>query len=174
MKIKGKAMTWMLVYYWAGLASCPCASGRDADRPPKVFVDVGACPFECCTYREWTVRKSVRLLDQPNGMHVVGALHKGEAVQGLTGEVISTPIAVKVNRALPGTPIKAGDTFYVLHYDGEGDWKVWFRGETTFVNQSVVNVPRPKSEWWVKVRKSAGVVGWALSDDHFLHQDACE
>ena len=26
-------------------------------RPPVPFFDRGACPFECCTYRQWSVDK---------------------------------------------------------------------------------------------------------------------
>lgn len=174
MKINWKASILGLSYFVLGLTMYPRLRASGADRPPKRFVDVGACPFECCTYRQWVVRDSVQLLDRPNGKRVVGSLHKGEAIQGLTGEVISTPVAVKADREIPETPIKAGDTFYVLHYDGEGYWKVWFRGKTTFVHQSVIDVPRPDAEWWVKVKKADGVVGWTLSDKHFLHQDACE
>jgi hypothetical protein len=101
-------------------------------------------------------------------------LQKGEVVQGLTGQVISKPIAVKANREIPETPINDGDTFYVLHYEGEGYWKVWFHGKTTSVHQSVIDIPHPTSEWWVKVKRSDGLVGWTLSDKHFEHQDACE
>lgn len=75
---------------------------------------------------------------------------------------------------MPETPIKAGDTFYVLHYEGEGDWKVWFKGAIAYINENVVKLPDPKAEWWVKVRRADGLVGWTLSGVHFLHQDACE
>jgi hypothetical protein len=139
------------------------ASGKDV--PPKRYEDIGACPFECCSYRDWTVRESVQLLDRPNGQHVVGSLRKGEVVHGMTGEIISEPISVKANRDVPETHIKVGDTFYVLHYDGEGYWKVWFHGATELIRQSVINVPHPKAEWWVKVKSASGVVGWTVSGD---------
>lgn len=145
-----------------------------AKMPPRVFVDDGVCPFECCTYRQWTVEKPTTLLDQPNGKQVLGTLAKGDIVQGLTGKVISTPIPAKADLDIPETPIKKGDTFYVLHYEGEGYWKVWFEGKTTSVHQSVMEVPHPKAEWWVKVKDAHENVGWALSQGNFAHQDACE
>ena len=150
------------------------AAQVEKDSPPKRFVDIGACPFECCTYRLWTANDSVQLVDRAQGKRVIATLHKGEAVQGLTGEVISTPLAAKASHDIPETPIKAGDTFYVLHYDGEGYWKVWFRGKTTYVHESVMDLPHPKTEWWVKVKRRDGAIGWTLSGEHFLHQDACE
>lgn len=150
------------------------ARDKGAENPPRVFVDVGACPFECCTYRQWTVQERTTLSAQPKGKRVVATLAKGDVVTGLTGEVISVPIPVKAERDIPETPIKSGDTFYVLHYDGEGYWKVLLRGKTTYVHQNVVDVPRPKAEWWVKVKDSHGNVGWALSHGNFAHQDRCE
>lgn len=35
------------------LAATKPAAPTSAPKPPKVFVDKGACPFECCKYREW-------------------------------------------------------------------------------------------------------------------------
>lgn len=35
--------------------ACASSSGPPALRLP--FEDHGACPFECCTYREWTVEE---------------------------------------------------------------------------------------------------------------------
>ncbi len=55
-------------------------------------------------------------------------MFKVDVVDGLTGKVISVPIAAKADRDIPETLIKMGDTFYVLHYEGEGYWEVWFRG----------------------------------------------
>jgi len=54
---------------------------------PKVFVDKGACPFECCTYREWTVSKDTDLFDSVDGKKKVGVAKKGSKVTGVTGEV---------------------------------------------------------------------------------------
>lgn len=176
MRTTMKISVFIAAYLIANHMNCAyaLAGGDGKDMPPNRFEDIGACPFECCTYRQWVVRDTVRLLDRPNGKKVVGALHKDEVVNGLTGVVISTPIAVRADRAIPETKIKAGDTFYILHYDGEGYWKAWFNGKTVFVHQSVVNIHESKSEWWVRVKKTDGVIGWALSDKHFLHQDACE
>ncbi|MGC2147829.1 MAG: hypothetical protein WA613_06385 [Candidatus Acidiferrales bacterium] len=150
------------------------SNGQGGQKPPHTYVDVGACPFECCTYRKWTVAEKVTVLDSPNGKHVIETLAKGDVVTGLTGEVISVPIPAKADRDVPETPIKKGDTFYVLHYDGEGYWKVWLDGKITFVHESVMDFPHPKAEWWVKIKDSHGTVGWALSTNNFAHQDACE
>jgi hypothetical protein len=155
-------------------ASEAAQSNATEQSTPHIYVDRGACPFECCTYRQWTVKQRTALLDRPNGKRIIATLSKGEVVTGMTGEVISSPIAIKAGRDVPETPIKKGDTFYVLHYEGEGYWKVLFRGKTVDVHQSVINVPQPKTQWWVKIKDSHGVIGWALSHGNFAHQDACE
>ena len=157
-------------------------------RPPSTYVDVGACPFECCSYRMWTVNEATTLLTEPEGKAVVGSLRKGDLVQGLTGEVISKPLAVKANHNIHAVgagqsdivmdlSIPTGDTFYILHYEGEGAWKVWLSGKTVSVDErDITNMAtlHPKMDWWVKVKDAKGNVGWTLSDRHFLHQDACE
>lgn len=174
-KLKIWRTTWAC--FPALLLSCQLtARSHEAipKKPPHVFVDVGACPFECCTYRQWTVEKMTTVLDKPNGTVGVATLAKGETVTGLTGEVISVPVPVRADRDVPDTPIRNGDIFYVLHYDGEGYWKVWLRGDITYVHQSVVSLPQVKADWWVKVKDSRGNIGWALSRDNFGNQDACD
>ncbi len=42
----------------------------NAQQPPKVHIDRGACPFECCTYREWVAKKEIALVNAPNGKKV--------------------------------------------------------------------------------------------------------
>ncbi len=70
-------------------------------KPPSIHIDKGACPFECCTYREWVARTEVTLLDGPNRKRVVGRIKKGESVLALTGEVHSIPLRVVADRDYP-------------------------------------------------------------------------
>ena len=37
------------------------AAARAQTRPPRNYEDRGACPFECCTYREWSVEEDTVL-----------------------------------------------------------------------------------------------------------------
>lgn len=119
------------------------------------------------------MEKPVAVFDRPNGREIAH-LSKGERVKALTGEVISKPVPVRADRDIPDTPVKAGDTFYLLHYDGEGFWKAWFRGKKIQVDEGDINGPKPKSVWWAKIKDSRGRVGWALSEkNNFGNQDAC-
>ncbi|HJT07243.1 MAG TPA: hypothetical protein VJ747_09970 [Stellaceae bacterium] len=174
------------------------APSQAEEGPPDVFIDAGACPFECCTYREWFADRDITLWDRPNSTQIVAHLRKDDAVDGLTGEVHSIPLRVTAGTDLPLTAIgpavagnaeapdmiKAGDVFYVLHYAGEGVWKVWHRGKVaelevadetgTAAKPSPASWPRRlKSTWWVQVRTRQGVVGWTVSKGNFRNQDQC-
>lgn len=156
------------------LHAAPVSNG-DKTKPPSVFVDVGGCPVECCKYGDWVTEKRTALVDRPQGKRVVSILSKGNVVKALTGEVISTPIETKADRNIPGTAIKRGDTFYVLHYVGEGYWKVWFRGKITHApDYGRSDFPRPKAEWWIKVKDSQGKIGWTLQTGNFSDQSSSD
>jgi len=148
---------------------------------PALFIDVGACPFECCTYRAWKVKTNVDLFEKPNGTKIVGKLTKGEDVVGLTGEVHAKPILVSV------LCFQKGDTFYVLTYLGEGFFRAWF--DSKMFQISAIGVKnlfqyyskdrvwpeasqRYDAVWWQKVKTKSGIVGWA-KENAFSGQDAC-
>ena len=141
--------------------------------PPNPFIDRGACPGEGCIYRAWTARQQITLYDKPKGRHVVAHLRPGEHVIGITGEVRCIPLKLVASEDLPNPEdqwrplIRKGQAYYVLHYLGEGAWLVWFRGKLTTIENPLQRGPFPKAVWWVKVKTSAGVVGWAISDGNF-------
>jgi len=95
---------------------------------------MGACPFECCTYRQWTANAPIIVLTaRRRNAPVAFRLKAGETVQGLTGVVVTTRAgAAKVFRATTVGARRAkaspGDQLLLLHYQGEGYWKFWFRG----------------------------------------------
>jgi hypothetical protein len=143
--------------------------------PPAIYYDWGACPFEGCTYRTWTTQKVVRLTRRPLGRPSGAMICVGVRVQGLTGVVISRPVAVRAKHDVEDTPIHAGDTFYLLHYVGEGEWRVMFNGKTFEVGAGETSRDRQlrtHAQWWVRVRDAAGHLGWVRSEGQFLNQDA--
>jgi hypothetical protein len=159
-------------------------------RPPEIYVAEGACPFECCTYREWSVKKDVDLYDKPNGTRLVVHLKAGESVTGLTGEVHVKPTAAGVVR--DHINLKKGDVFFVLDYLGEGDFRFWVNGETTTTLAEPADVcPESSTDcwaqyiepqasktqhehvWWVKVKTKLGQIGWTKESSSFGNIDAC-
>jgi hypothetical protein len=64
---------------------------QQSSAPPKVYVSKGACPFECCTYQNWTARRPLSLLDQPRGRSIA-RIGDGEQVLAIIGEVHTKPL----------------------------------------------------------------------------------
>jgi hypothetical protein len=96
-------------------------------RPPARYVDRGACPFECCTYRAWRTEKTAIAYSKPNRRSKrVGVFKAGSNVVGLTGEVRTTPGKFIILK--PHGKYKAGDVLWVYTPHGEGFYKVWFKG----------------------------------------------
>ena len=61
-------------------------------KPPAVYVDRGACPFECCTYRKWKTAKTTVAYSRPDrNLRRVGTFRKGTWVVGLTGTITTVP-----------------------------------------------------------------------------------
>ncbi|MDS4040092.1 MAG: hypothetical protein RKP20_02835 [Candidatus Competibacter sp.] len=196
--------TWSLLYFiihrTAMTIACfvsamsVCAS---SGKPPSSFVDEGACPFECCTYREWTVEADTLLLVKPEDpAKIIGKARKGTKVRGLTGIVIVTkPGQIEVLRphtGESGRTYKPGDTVWVYTERGEGFFRVWYNGEiydeeASFMYQDRGGQERcvdegtcwgkrrnfPLSVWWVKVKISDGTVGWSKTPENFGNIDAC-
>lgn len=158
-------------------------------RPPVNYADYGACPFECCTYRRWSVVKDTVLYKERSeksgeAFHV----RKGEHVTGLTGVVItlkpgkaSVRKATTIGTGRRKTQVKPGDVLYLLHYEGEGIYKIWFRGgiyeneisTAADVNGKIQLLNEPDNVWWVKVKNSRNQIGWSKQDKNFGDMDAC-
>ena len=162
------------------------------------FEDPGACPFECCTYREWTVEEpTVFYRERDARSPQVFKAGQGEVVTGLTGVVVThKPGRVVVKRAVTigggggeaPVAVPAGAVLDVLHYQGEGFFKVWYQGKTyvqelPFYSEDEDPAGRetadfraesaPEDVWWVQVRNRDGKVGWTDQNENFGNMDAC-
>lgn len=181
------------------LLALPVASVFAGESPPKIYIDKGACPFECCTYRDWTVTADTALYDKPGSREIVDTARKGEIVKGVTGEVHLHPTPFTV--AFEHGRFHVGDTAYLLTYKGEGIYKVWLDGAISeeplyFINGwglqdwgykggKRLTCAHPsaecwgriggdtRSDWWVLIRTPRGKQGWTKEYSHFGNQDAC-
>jgi len=178
-----------------GMAQAAEGPGRPS--LPKVpYEDHGACPFECCTYRTWTVNAETPVrTDRRDNAPVAFRVRAGEQVDGLTGVVVTT----KLGRATIREPIvvdsdklelRPGEVVYVVNYIGEGVWKIWTRGRLYHLEIAGKEetcgrpapepgpcaaqiVEEPKTVWWAKVRNRTGQEGWTRQLHHFDNIDAC-
>ncbi|HKT80896.1 MAG TPA: hypothetical protein VJP86_11795 [Vicinamibacterales bacterium] len=169
--------------------------------PPMPYVDRGACPFECCQYREWQateqmVARERYLLHRPSDAYAksVFTIRPTERVVAMSGVVITTkpgrmrviePITVNVYstsfpfRAPEPLTLGRGDLLFKLHESGEGAFVGWYKGrvlESIDVGEfgpKIVLETEPETEWWARVRNSRGQIGWVRAEGHFNNQDAC-
>ena len=144
------------------------------------YEDPGACPFECCVYREWSVKADTPIhADRTDGSPVIFTVRAGEWVTGLTGVVIVTSPGrgvVTTSMKLGNRQASPGDLVEYLTYQGEGFYKAWFKGR--FIDgingfYDVVMTTEPASTWWVEVKDKNGRVGWTKEHKNFGHMDAC-
>jgi hypothetical protein len=176
----------------------PAIAQTPTPTPPTVpFDSKGVCPFECCTYRTWTVRTDTDILvDRTPGAPVAFRVHRGERVEGVTGVVVTTTLGRAVVRravtlGVESGPIavQPGDAVYILHYSGEGYWTFWAHGRIDAdqipgkdegcvddagesISCAVQIIEAPRTTWWAKIR-SGGKEGWTSHLDHFGEIDAC-
>ncbi|HEU4373182.1 MAG TPA: hypothetical protein VFS02_06825 [Telluria sp.] len=159
------------------------------DRPPAGYENWGVCPFECCTYREWTAADDIPVHERRSDQSaVVFRLHPGDAVDGLDGVVVTErPGAVRINSAVndgyingndkPQLALKPGDVVYMLSPLGEGFFLFWYQGKVYRSGIGLAAMPgvdgsEAKMTWWKLVKNKAGQRGWTVSNK-FTHVDAC-
>ncbi len=159
---------------------------RSAKPPALPRIERHACPFECCTFREWTVTEASDLYDNwQQSRKKIGKLPQGAKVQGLDGIYITFfPDRVRATRDYPEEGIKAGDEFLRYMYVGEGSAQFWFNGKFDTLSMAVSGsecykgcaaelLAAGKKEWWVQVKTSDGKLGWVLAHGNFDGMDAC-
>ena len=179
---------------FAGAATVVGAQDAARGGPPVPFEDAGACPFELCTYGEWTTRKAVvARRERRRGSPVVFRVAPGGKVTALTGIVV-TLRAGRVQFRVPHEMgslsgrviVQPGQTLYLLTYEGEGFTKAWFDGRlydgldgSAFFDARCEDAPdecvgriveKPRREWWAQIRNAAGAVGWTDEADTFIQQ----
>lgn len=177
--------------------SRPATSPSRSSGPPVPFEDVGACPFECCVYREWVANASVdaRSGRQPRDP-VVFQLKPGDRVQAVTGVVITEKpgrvtfrAPIDLASSAGWVHVRPGETLYLLTYHGEGSTTAWFKGRlydwldgSEFFNALCEVQPnscngtiaeRPRRVWWVRLRNRDGEMGWTQEAGKFDNKDAC-
>jgi len=144
----------------------------------------GACPFECCTYREWGVERDTQLYERKdNKSRKIVIIEAGNPVQALTGDVHVRPLKLSVIKDHKSH--RAREIIWLLNYYGEGFYAAWKNGE--FISIELPFSPYQKRKplewaniegtynmvWWVKLKAKNGMVGWTSQVKNFTNQDSC-
>lgn len=142
---------------------------------PKVLE--GVCPFECCTYGEWTALDGAVAYraerDTGAAAFTLAAgekftAHDGNVHVDQAGLAIVTDTA-ELRRGMGQTyGLAPGDSVPILAPAGEGHMWMW-NGRKTFTADPMYGariVREVKWDWWVRVTSAAGRVGWLRMRDH--------
>lgn len=156
-----------------------------ADRPAAPVRIDGACPFEGCVYGTWTTSDETTIYaasgDTTSAAFTVPA---GTALEASDGFVLVTrlgeAVAARSTSIYIGPeaerPVAAGDTLWVLDYEGEGSFRVWHNGTLAFSGAgadaaapgedgpALRRVTEPETQWWARVTAPGGRSGWLWMD----------
>jgi hypothetical protein len=158
------------------------SSGADESKaapcPALPHFDWNACPFEGCTYRQWTAIEVVPVYDTwKENRREVTRLAVGEKVNAITGVVITyKPGVIRVDEDMAQAGFKRGDIIRTYTYHGEGESAVCFKGKY-YANFNIQFSKSPggscggshceatyvhaaKCAWWAKVKLKSGRTGW--------------
>jgi hypothetical protein len=158
---------------------------------PATLVDRGACPFECCAYRQWKTEKTTTAYARPDKRSKrVGKFVAGTKVAALTGEVRTVAGRFVVKKAYQ--KYRPGDIIWVYTYSGEGLFKIWFKGKMSEENlgfspyggsmgkrceateQCWGELEKElRMTWWIKIKSADGWVGWTNQGENFSGADLC-
>ena len=153
------------------------------DAPALPFYDWGACPYEGCTYTQWTAHRSVTVYDSwKPGRRPISQLAEGDRATGITGAVVTLqPGQIRMDRDLPEQDLHRGDTILTYAFRGEGFSAVWYKGkyypqfDISFTKWpdgtgcggahcAATYVDLGKKSWWAEVKLTSGLAGWVEMD----------
>lgn len=172
----------------APMTTDPVVAAWVARVDSTVFIRWGACPFECCVYRDWVAEAPVIVRTEPDSSApVVVTLRVGERFAADTGFVritsaqlviVTEPVEAYRVSARPegGEPhtLAVGDTVLVLEHQGEGHFLVtdgqtmysapqFWPGEDgwePYGGAKGTVLGRHGAEWWAYVWTAGGQSGW--------------
>ncbi len=161
------------------------------EEAPKVYIDKGACPFECCQYGPWSATQATPAFVSPGAKNAAIVIPAGTSIAALSGYVLTIGQPFIVTRA--HDTYKPGDKLMVYTYYGEGNFSVWHKGRM-FTEQLGFSPyggtggkrctdkgycwgtlsHELKSDWWVNVRLANMKTYWILNASGFEGQDSCD
>ena len=171
-------------YFLLFLVLIACLAQAENLDTSSDYIEEGACPFECCTYREWGVTSDTQLFTEKDiNSKKVMVVKSASKIQALTGDVHVRPLKVTVTNDYKTH--RAGETIWLLNYFGEGIYRAWKNGELISVELPFSPYGKMKAlewakiegkyqmVWWVKIKAKNGKVGWSSQVKNFSGMGGC-
>jgi len=178
-------MRTVVLMICAGILSAAFCQDRSREMaiPTLPFYDWGACPYEGCGYKQWTVHRAATVYDTWKAeRRPIAQLAVGDRATGIRGAVVTLqPGLIRMDRDLPEQNLHRGDTLLTYADLGEGYSAVWFKGkyhsqfDITFAKLpngtgcggahcAATYVDLGKKHWWAEVKLASGLTGWVEMD----------
>ncbi len=163
-------------------------------RPPEPFVEPDVMPYECVSFGRWLARDSTRVYEREGDTEEVAfTLVPGDSFTAETGNMHVVRAGIvrllrPVEEEWSGIRLAPGDTLYVLYDGPEGYDRVWYRGrlgavqvrwapagdsDTTASWVAGIVIEPWQSEWWVRIRRDGGRVGWLNMEEALEIDTGC-
>ncbi len=177
---------------FATVANCQQGNAESTSAPKLPYYDWNVCPFEGCSYRQWTAQGRIVVYSTwRENRRPIAHLASGDSVIGLRGVVITfKPGVIRMDRDLPEQNLKRGETILTYTYRGEGFSAAWVKGkyysdfDISFAKWpdgqgcggahcAATYLDLGKKVWWAEVRLKSGRNGWVNMDTaHFTGVDS--
>ena len=164
-----KKRNYILIFFLTSISfSCKTQKKNDylnskeeSEFNTEFYSENGVCPFEGCTYGEWSTLDRVKVFKKPHlESELVGQIPPNKKFTAKDGKIEIKPgIAYKI-KDLPSigytedetTEILYDKPIYILHYVGEGYSKVYQNGKYNYLtstpdNDSIYNLYKPHFDW---------------------------
>ncbi len=162
-------MIWRVMFLSLALTLFVGSISVAQEEKPKIpYIELGACPFECCQYGTWTAESPLIVYkEEVSGSAIAFKVNPGESFTAINGNVhITKPGYVVVNKSHDG--FAKGNKVYLLTYLGEGAYDLWYKGKKLDLNilnldefwANVTEKDSPLYTWAVLIKRGDGKQGW--------------
>jgi len=147
-------------------------SKTDSEFDKDFYSEVGACPFEGCTYGEWSTNDNVKIFKEPKlDSDIIGEIPADKKFTAINGKIEIIPgIAFKI-KDLPSigytdsktSEIVYNQPIYILHYVGEGFYKINQNNKFGYLQlpSDEKKFNEYKSDYdWIKIEKFPSEFKW--------------
>jgi hypothetical protein len=159
------------------------------------YSEVGACPFEGCTYGEWSSKYKIKIFKEPKWeSDIVGNIPAEKQFNAINGKIEVIPGIAYKKTELPSigyteseiSKIEYNQPIYILHYVGEGFYKINQNNEFGYLqlpsSEKIFNEYKSdydwiriekyptEFKWWVEI-EYLDLKGWILVNDKVVPLD---